>query len=316
MVPHKAIRAGNQNLHTFLAYTKNRPPGKALPARKPLFTDTKQGKINPNVKNLKQRYRYSLILLKQLVITDFKLRYQGSVLGYVWSLLRPLFMFTILYLVFVKFLKIGNQIEHPAVYLLLGIVLWNYFVEVTSGSVAAIVGKGDLLRKINFPKYVIIFAGSGSALINLLFNFIVVAFFMIINHVPLHDSAILVIPLVIELFIVSIGVAFFLSALFVKLRDVTYIWDIAIQAGFYLTPILYLLPQVPHRFAKFMILNPLAQIIQDARHVLVTRQSDTISKVYGGDKWIWLIPIGITLLVTAGGALYFRSQSKNFAEDV
>ena len=274
------------------------------------------GKIDSNVKKLHQRYRYSLILLKQLVKTDFKLRYQGSVLGYVWSLLRPLFIFTILYYVFVRFLKISDQIPHPAVYLLLGIVLWNYFVEVTVGSVAAIVGKGDLLRKINFPKYVIILAGSFSALINLAFNFAVIALFMVLTHVSVNMDAFLIIPLIVELFIVSIGAAFFLSALFVKLRDVTYIWDILIQAGFYVTPILYLLSRLPHRYAKYIMLNPLAQIIQDSRHALVTKQSTTIYQVYGGDKWIWLIPISITIGVAALGATYFRSQSKRFAEEV
>lgn len=273
-------------------------------------------KYGVNMQKIIQRYRYSVILLRELVRTDFKLRYQGSVLGYLWSLLRPLFMFTILYFVFVRFLRISNDIQHPAVYLLLGIVLWNYFVEVTTGSVSAIVGKGELLRKINFPKYVIILAGSTGALINLGFNFIVVGFFMFLNHVALTTTALLIIPLVIELFIFSLAMAFLLSALFVKLRDVTYIWDIAIQAGFYLTPILYLLSRLPHRFAKFIILNPLAQIIQDARHALVTKQTTTIYQVYGGDKWLWLIPIGLTLFAALLGGSYFRSQSKKFAEEV
>src|SRR6266481_5362862 len=129
------------------------------------------------IRQIRQRYNYSLILLRQLVKTDFKLRYQGSVLGYVWSLLRPLLMFVILYLVFTVFLPVGKGIPHYPVYLLLGIVLWSYFTEVTSGSVGAIVGKGDLLRKINFPKYVIILAISFSALINLAFNFIIVGIF-------------------------------------------------------------------------------------------------------------------------------------------
>jgi len=227
-------------------------------------------------------------------------------------------MFTILYFVFVRFLKISNDIPHPAVYLLLGIVLWNYFIEVTTGSVAAIVGKSDLLRKINFPKYVIVLAGSLSALINLLFNFVVIAVFMIFNHVHLTTSALLIFPLIAELFVVSIGVAFILSALFVRLRDVTYIWDIIVQAGFYATPILYLLsrPGLPEIFKKLSILNPLAQIIQDARYVLVTKQSITISQIYGGDKIIWLIPIGLSLLIVIIGGAYFRSQSKYFAEEV
>lgn len=268
------------------------------------------------MQKLRQRYRYPAILLREIVRTDFKLRYQGSALGYLWSLLRPLFMFTILYFVFVRFLGISKDIPHPAVYLLLGIVLWNYFVEVSTGSVGAIVGKGDLLRKINFPKYVIILAGSISALINLVFNFVVVGIFMVLNHVSVSMSDLVIIPLLIELFIVSLAVAFILSALFVRLRDVTYIWDIAIQAGFYITPVLYLLSRLPHKFAKLIILNPLAQIIQDARSVLVTGKTTTIYQVYGGDKWIWLVPVGVTVLLAVIGGLYFRSQSRNFAEEV
>lgn len=103
------------------------------------------------IKKLSERYRYPSILLRQLVVTDFKLRYQGSTLGYLWSLLRPLALFVILYIVFAKFLKIGDSIPNYPVYLLVGIVIWNYFAEVTGGSVGAIVGRGDLIRKINFP---------------------------------------------------------------------------------------------------------------------------------------------------------------------
>jgi len=265
---------------------------------------------------LKQRYQYSHILLREMVRTDFKLRYQGSVLGYLWSLLRPLFMFTILYTVFVRFLNIGNDIEHPAVYLLLGIVIWNFFVEVTTGSVSAIVLKSELIRKINFPKYVIILSILIGAIINLLFNFVIIVIFIIWNGVHVTPSALLMIPLLIELCAVSLAVAFTLSALFVKFRDVTYIWDIVVQAGFYLTPILYLFSRLPHDYARLMILNPLAQIIQDSRHALVTTQSTTIYQIYGGDKWIWLIPVSFTVVLLICGAGYFRSQSKSFAEEV
>lgn len=266
---------------------------------------------------LRQRQRYPTILLKQLVKTDFKLRYQGSVLGYVWSLLRPLLLFVTLYLVF-SFLGIGKGVEHYPQFLLLGILLWNYFVEVTSGSVGAIVSKGDLLRKINFPKYVIILAGSFSAFINLLLNFIVLSVFMVAGHIGLTWHALLMVPLIVELFVFSIALAFFLSALFVRFRDVSYIWEVIMQAAFYATPILYRLQIVPHHIAKFMILNPLAQIIQDSRYALINpnANTDTIATVYGGDRWIWLIPIGLTVVLVVAAAGYFRSRSKYFAEEV
>jgi ABC-2 type transport system permease protein len=268
------------------------------------------------VHKLKQRYRYSIILLKQLVKTDFKLRYQGSVLGYTWSLLRPLFLFIILYIVFGVLLKAKGGIPHYPVYLLLGIVLWNYFAEVTIGSVNAIVGKGDLLRKINFPKYVIILAGSFSAFINLLINFAVIGVFMVLTKVHPTWDALIIIPLIAELFIFSLALAFFLSALYVRYRDVSYIWEVVMQGAFYATPILYPLSLIPLVASKILLLNPMAQIIQDSRYVLVTDQTQTIYQIYGGDKWIWAIPLGFTLLITVSAATYFRAQSKYFAEEV
>lgn len=266
-----------------------------------------------------QRYRYSIILLKQLVKTDFKLRYQGSALGYLWSLLRPLLIFVILYFVFTVFLPVGKGVPHYPVYLFLGIVLWNYFTEVTSGSVGAIVGKGELLRKINFPKYVIILAGSFSALINLGLNAIIIAIFMVIGHVSIGWQALWLIPLIIELFIASIAIAFFLSALFVRFRDISYIWEVIMQGAFYATPILYPLSKIVqehHTIAKGLILNPMAQIIQDARHVLVTPQATTVKDVYAGNSLVWLVPIGLVIIISVISTTYFRSRSKYFAEEV
>lgn len=267
---------------------------------------------------LRQRYRYSYILLKQLVKTDFKLRYQGSVLGYVWSLLRPMFMFVILYVIFGIVLKAKGNVPYYPVYLLLGIVLWNYFAEITTGSVGAIVGKGELLRKINFPKYVIILSNTLAAFINLLLNFIVIAALMIYKDVPLTWHALIIVPLVAELTILAMAMAFFLSALYVKFRDVTYIWEVIMQAGFYATPILYPLvrPYVPPEVAKYLLLNPMAQIIQDARHVLVTPVSPVISTFWGGDKWIWVIPLALVAVIMVLASTYFRSHSRYFAEEV
>lgn len=268
------------------------------------------------LKQLKLRYNYSLILLRQLVITDFKLRYQGSVLGYLWSLLRPLALFVILYIVFVKFLKVGAGVPHFPIYLLLGIVIWNFFAEVTSGSVTSIVGKGDLIRKINFPKYVIVLANSFGALINLGINLLVVAAFMAIFGTDVSAKAYLVPFLIIELFALSLGVGFFLSALFVKFRDISYIWEVILQAAFYATPILYPLSIIPVAAAKILVLNPAAQIIQDLRYLLVTQETETISTLYGGNSLIRLIPITIVIVILVFSAWYFRAQSKSFAENV
>jgi ABC-2 type transport system permease protein len=269
--------------------------------------------------NPRQKYAYAVILLRQLVKTDFKLRYQGSTLGYIWSLLRPLLLFLTLYIVFIKFLRVGGgSMPHPAVYLLLGILLWNYFSEVTNGSINAIVGKGDLLRKLNFPKYIIIIAGSVSALINLVLTSLVIVLFMVLSHVTLSWAALWIIPLVVELFLISIALAFFLSALFVRFRDVSYIWEVVMQAAFYATPILYPLSfhGIPIWAKKIMMLNPMAQIIQDARHVLISPSTETIGSIYDGREWVRGIPLLITLLIALLALRYFRNRAKYFAEEV
>jgi ABC-2 type transport system permease protein len=266
-------------------------------------------------KTLHQRYRYSIILLKQLVQTDFKLRYQGSALGYMWTLLRPLAIFTTLFIVFDKFLKIGAAIPNYSVYLLLGILLWSYFTEVTNNGITSIAGKGDLIRKINFPKYVIVLAGSFSALINLFINFIVLTVFMVLVGVDV-SPAIFLLPLVLlQLFVFSLSLGFLLSALYVKFRDISYIWEVLLQAAFYATPILYPLTLVPEVAAKILILNPMAQIIQDARYLLVTQETITIDQLYG-THLIRLVPYGIVLLFCLFSVYYFRKQSKFFAEEV
>lgn len=268
---------------------------------------------------LQERYHYSLILLKRLVIVDFKLRYQGSVLGYMWTLLRPLALFAILYVVFVKFLRFGGDVPHFAIYLLLGIVFWNYFVEVTMGGVGSIVGRGDILRKLSFPRYVIVVAGSFSALINLFLNMVVVVLFMWLGRVPFHWEALLIILPIIEMFVLSLSLAFLLSALYVRFRDINYIWEVVLQGAFYATPILYPISLVTNNVSEFaskiLLLNPMAQIIQDARKVLVTDQTQTIGTLFGTNM-ARLIPVAIILSMAIIAVWYFKKRSPYFAEEI
>ncbi|WP_230690203.1 ABC transporter permease [Catellatospora paridis] len=279
-------------------------------------TKRSRGLAGPKRQNLFDRYRYPFILLGRLVRTDFKLRYHGSALGYLWSLLRPLFLFVVLYFVFARFLKLGAGIPHFPQYLLLGIVLWNYFAEVTANSIAAIVGKGDLLRKIDFPKYVIILAGSFSAFINLLLNLAVLGVFLAVGRVHVGWNALLIVPLIAELFVFGLALSFVLSALYVRFRDVAFIWEVFMQAAFYATPILYSVSFVPQSIAQLQFLSPMAQIIQDARYVLVTDQTQTIYDVYDGRVWVWLVPLAVCLVSVILAATYFRSRSKYFAEEI
>lgn len=255
-------------------------------------------------------------LISELVITDFKIRYQGSVLGYAWSLLRPLLIFVILYVVFVRFLRIGHSVPHFPVYLLLGIVMWNFFAEMTSQSLGSIVARGDLIRKIKIPRWIIVLSSSLSALINLFLNLVVVAFFMFINGVNISETVLWFPFVLLQVYIFSLGVSLFLAAAFVKFRDMSYVWEVMLQALFYLTPILYPLSLIPNvLFQKLVFMNPMAQAIQDARYAMVTRDTLTIRQVFGND-WLALLPYAITLAALVAGVWYFKKESKYFAENI
>jgi len=255
-------------------------------------------------------------LLSELVRTDFKLRYQGSALGYAWSLLKPLLMFGILYIVFVKFLRLGGSIPNYPIYLLFGIVLWSFFTEMTSQSLSSIVGRGDLIRKIRIPRWIIIVSTSISALISLGLNLIVVGVFMLFSHSNVHAS-VLWLPLILgEIYILALGVSLILSASYVKYRDISYIWDVFVQAGFYLTPILYPLSVITNiNYQKLLLINPMAQSIQDARYLLVTPKTLTVASVIG-DRSYRILPFAIVLLILIMGVLYFKREAKHFAENI
>lgn len=267
------------------------------------------------MKRLKERYRYSIILLKQLVKADFKLRYQGSILGYLWSVLKPLFLFSILYIVFVQIVGVDYGVKNSGGYLLLGIVLWSFFAELTGGSVVSIVSKGDLLRKINFPKHVIVLSVAFSASINLALNLLIVLIFMIVGGASIRLETLFTPLLLAELFVLSLALAFFLSATYVRLRDIGHIWDVLMQALFYLTPILFPITFAPLWAQKVLILNPLAQIIQDMRFLLVSEDSVTISNIFSSG-FMRIIPISVSLVLCAVCIRYFKSRSLSFAEDI
>lgn len=262
--------------------------------------------------------RRNRILLRELVVTDFKLRYQGSVLGYAWSLLKPLMLFAILYIVFVEFFKLGREIEHFPIYLLLGIVMWTFFTEATSQGMSAIVARGDLIRKINFPKYIIVVSGTVSALINMLLNLVVVFGFLLVNGVDLRWT-ILVLPLnILELYIFSLAIAFLLSAMYVKFRDISHIWEVVLQGAFYATPILYPVAMVVAYSpvaAKVLMMNPVAQIIQDARYNTVTNQAVTVDSLIN-NPFIVAIPYVLVAALIIVASWYFKKSQKYFAENV
>lgn len=261
----------------------------------------------------KKKNNYSE-LIKELAITDFKLKYQGSFLGYLWSLAKPLMLFAVLYVVFTKFLRIGGDIPHFAVYLLLGVVIWGYFVEMTAGSVDAIVGRGDLIRKIYFPRFVLVLSRGITALLTFSLNLVAVLIFILLNGVHFELKALLLPIIIVELFILTIGIGLILSSLFVKFRDISHIWEVVLQALFYGTPILYPITLVPKPYSTLLMLNPLAQIIQDARYVLISTQTVTSWNTLIW-KYVW-IPYSIPFITLALGLWLFDRSAAKFAEEV
>lgn len=267
----------------------------------------------PYVFNKKNR-----VLLKELTKTDFKLRYQGSILGYLWALLRPLMMFAILYVVFAKLLRFGNDIPHYPVYLLCGTTMWSFFTECTSQGIQSIVIRGDLLRKISFPKYIVVVSATLTAVINMLINLGVIIIFALINGVTPSWTWFLIIPAILELYLLSLGIAFLLGSINVKYRDITSIWDVIIQALFYAVPIIYPISMVAGSSilaAKIILLNPISQAIQDIRYNLITTETTTIWN-YVGHPAIAIIPIVIVIAILIFGAIIFRKKSKFFAEEI
>lgn len=263
-------------------------------------------------------YKNNRVLLKELTKTDFKLRYQGSVLGYLWALLRPLMMFAILYIVFAKLLKFGGDIPHYPVYLLVGTTLWSFFTECTNQGIQAMVVRGELIRKICFPKYIVVVSATLTAVINLLINLVVVVIFALINGVTPSLTWLIVPVLVLELYMLALGISFLLGAINVKYRDITSIWDVLTQALFYAIPIIYPVTMVAATSevaAKAILLNPISQIVQDIRYCLITDQAVTAWN-YIGNPFLKVIPILLVIIILVWGSWYFRKKSKKFAEEI
>lgn len=244
-------------------------------------------------------------LLREFAITDFKIRYQDSALGYLWSFIKPLLMFGTLYLVF--FLFLGFNIPHYPIYLFLGIIIWNFFVEATTSSIKNLIYRGELMKKIYFPRDIIVISSNATALITFTLNLFVFAIFFAFQHIALHWTVILFPLFVCELFIVSLGASFLVSALNVKLRDIGHIWEVMLQIGFWITPVMYSIDMIPQRYHVFLYLNPLTRIIQYARLVLIDGKIPRFQGIF--------VSLCATLIVFFIGRMLFNKMAPHFAEE-
>jgi lipopolysaccharide transport system permease protein len=245
-------------------------------------------------------------LIKNLVASDLKVKYQSSVLGFAWSMLNPLLMMLVLYAVFNNIFRFEQ--EHFALYLIIGIIAWRFLANGTMTAMSSIVGKPSLVTKIFIPREVLTFSMTMSAFISSILEFTVLIPLLLILGASLSFTMLLFPVIHILFFVMVYGVSLVLASLYVYYRDINQIWDILLQVGFYLSPIIYPLSLVPENYMFYYMLNPVTRLMVMYRDILLYNT----------------IPSALDLLIVAFcglifliiGTMIFRKLSPRFAEEV
>jgi ABC-2 type transport system permease protein len=258
-----------------------------------------------------------LNLTRELALTQFKLKYTGSVLGYLWSLLKPMMVFAIMYAVFDRLLHAGRTSDRFTLQLLIGIVIWTFFSETTVTAVNAIVVNGNLINKASFPRAILVIASSLTALMTFAINLsLIVVIAGAARQLSLGWHSLLAVPLLIELYALVIGISLILSALFVFYRDLGHIWEIFTQLLFYGSAVVFPLSRdILHSKVELVALNPVAQIIEDLRHALVTQDPRVpwTATILGRAT---PVPLLIVVVVLVIGVVLFRRLAPHFSESL
>jgi ABC-2 type transport system permease protein len=255
-----------------------------------------------------------------LAITDFKLRFFGSALGYLWQLMRPLMLFGVLYVVFSEFLSFGGNVRYYPQALLLGIVLFGFFSEATAGAVRCLMAREPLVRKVDFPRLAVPTATVMVALFNLGLNLIPVFGFYLAAGGAVKLSWLEFPVLIVGLTVFAFSLAMLLSVLFVRYRDVEPIWDVVLQITFYATPIFYTLDVVSEKLGsdvvpKILLCNPFAAVLQQSRHAVIDPSHLAPTQVWGSRIW-WLIPLGLIAALAVVGFAVFSHEAPKVAEEL
>ncbi len=262
--------------------------------------------------------RRFLHLTLMLAVTDWKLRFYGSALGYLWSLLRPLLLFGMLLFVFSEIVRIGGEVEDYPVVLLVGVVLFSYFSDVTGDAVESVLDREQLVRKVSFPRMVVPLSVTLAATFSLVLNLAAATVLVLAVGVePRLSWLLLPIPLIF-LMVLATGVAMLLSALYVRYRDVRPIWDVATQGLFYATPIFYpveFLIGQGELLTKVVMASPLAVIVVEARRLILGPQSTSAADAVGSTAFL-LIPLGILIAVAITGFVVFNRMAPRAAEEL
>ena len=206
-------------------------------------------------------------LVLQFALKDFKIRYTHSTLGYAWSVPNPLLFFMIYYFVFTRFMRLDVP-NYPG-FLLLGVALWNFYSEGTTNGAGSLLARADLLTKTVVPRQIMVYSALMSAALTFVINLMVLMVVLEVTGTPIGLPAICFPLLLIDLVLLTLGTALFLAPLYVRYRDIGYLWGIALQIGFWLTPIIYLDVMMPERFRWIVWVNPVGRIIGDSRRALI-----------------------------------------------
>jgi ABC-type polysaccharide/polyol phosphate transport system ATPase subunit/ABC-type polysaccharide/polyol phosphate export permease len=246
---------------------------------------------------------------------DFKLRYLDSAIGYAWALGQPLLMYAVLYLIWTRVLHTGHDIENYPLKLLLGIVLFTYFTEATGAALPSLLSKGTMLRKIPFPPLVVPL----SSLITSSFVYglsLVVVFIFILGSGLHPESAWLeLIPLLGLLIAFTAGVGLLLSLAYVTTRDLQPMWVVISRLLFFVTPVLYPVSIASGGLQQLLMLNPLAVVIEQARHALIDPSAPTAAQAAGGTLWL-LVPVGLSIALCIAGILLYDSRAQRLVERI
>lgn len=260
-------------------------------------------------------WRHFVYVTQALASTEFKLRYFGSVLGYLWTLLRPLMLFGVLYVVFTHIVKFGEEVPHYPVVLLTGIVLFNFFSEATSAGLMSLVQRENLLRKVAFPRAAVPVAVSLTAAANLALGLVVVVCFALADGVEVTATWLLLPLPVLTVVVLATAIALLLAVLFVRYRDVRPIWEVVLQVLFWGTPIIYAIESVPDGFRELEMMSPFAVAIQQMRKWLIDPDAPSAASAIGGAERL-LVPLAILALVLGLSYWAFKKAEGRLAEDL
>lgn len=245
-------------------------------------------------------------LIWDFAISDLKVRYRNSVLGFVWTFLEPLLLLSILYIVFTNVFR--SQIEFFPLYLLLGLIMWNMIIRGTQISLSSILSRGGVLSQIHIPIEIPPISASLTSFIMLIFEMMVLGIFMVAFHF-IPPLTIVIIPLVLILeFTLVLGLALPLSVLNVRFRDTQFVWGVIVQAGFFLTPIFYKIEILPQWLQSILYFDPMVQIMNFAHDAVLYGKLPTGNEA------------AIAIITTSGifgmGCFIFRKLSRRIIEEL